>query len=107
MVVAQVLSLQELVQVCLHEILHNISAQCHVKETSTAISLCFNAHTTSTILNLHIFVQSSPQNQERPQQQVYYMLSDVNLAHFIASNVRPLLSHQIFSADVCEHHSPF
>lgn len=67
MVVAQVLSLQELVQVCLHEILHNISAQCHVKETSTVI-LCFDAHNINTLLNIHIFVQSTshcpPQNKE-------------------------------------------
>lgn len=34
MVVAQVLSLQELVQVRLHEILHNVSAQVSVKETT-------------------------------------------------------------------------
>lgn len=34
MVVAQVLSLQELVQVRLHEVLHNISAQVNVKEST-------------------------------------------------------------------------
>lgn len=38
MVVAQVLSLQELVQVRLHEILHNISAQVNVKETTATPS---------------------------------------------------------------------
>lgn len=38
MVVAQVLSLQELVQVRLHEILHNISAQDNVKETTAMLS---------------------------------------------------------------------
>lgn len=42
MVVAQVLSLQELVQVRLHEILHNISARVSVKETSAAL---WHSHT--------------------------------------------------------------
>lgn len=45
MVVAQVLSLQELVQVRLHEILHNISAQVKVKESAAAATL-LHAHVT-------------------------------------------------------------